>query len=251
MLGSALLQTELSDEQHGQALAARDRLERGPRAEGGERRDEEPCAYLLTGMSLLFTWNIGSPEDPDAEWRHFLAWRRAQAVGRLASVRFSATMEESLNSEDDGRVRIHEQREMCKRLTRASLEPFRYATSSGEVICPNVAPNCLEAVSSADGSSGRSRGAAFRAACDRAHFYVQANKFGTLFTETDYPLQKNFRVQAKWFDDLVARGNLSRDQWLQHAYDSTIGFSSRKRNFEALEAHEKQMATKVDSACLQ
>ena len=41
-------------------------------------------------------------------------------------------------------------------------------------------------------------------------------------------------VQAKRFDDCVARGKLSRDQWLQCAYDTTIGVSSRKRNFEVV-----------------
>ena len=77
---------------------------------------------------------------------------------------------------------------------------------------PNCAPNYLEAVgSSSDSAQGKGRGAAYRVACDRAHFYVQANKFGTLFTETDWPMQKNFRVQAKWFDDFVARAKLRRD----------------------------------------
>ena len=60
--------------------------------------------------------------------------------------------------------------------------------------------------------------------------------------ETNWPMQTNFQVQAKWFDDLVARGKLSRDQWLQYAYDTTIGFSGRKRNFEALETYEKDKA---------
>ena len=42
------------------------------------------------------------------------SWRKAQAVGKFASIRYSATMEESLDSEDQGRVHIHEQRELCK-----------------------------------------------------------------------------------------------------------------------------------------
>jgi len=136
-----------------------------------------------------------------------------------------------------------------KRLTRASLEPFQYTTMAGLLVRPNCAVNYLEAVgsSSADGAS-RGRGAAYRAACDRAHFYVQANKYGTLFTETDWAMQTNFRVQARWFDDLVARGKLSRDQWLQYAADTTVGFSSRKRNFEALEVYEKEKAMDVDAA---
>ena len=134
-------------------------------------------------------------------------------------------------------MHIHEQRELCTRLNRASIDPFTYTTLSGRLVRPNCAPNYLEAVgsSSADGAS-RGRGAAYRTSCDRAHFYVQANKFGTLFTETDWPLQKNFRVQAR-----------SRDQWLQYAADSTVGFTSRKRNFEALEVHEKAKAIEADS----
>ena len=180
-----------------------------------EEEDGPPLlagVFQLTGTSFLLTWNVGIPEDPHAEWAHFLAWRRGQAVGQLASVRFSATMEESVQSDEAGRVHIHEQREVCKRLTRVSLEAFRYTTLTGVAVMPNCAPNYLEAVgSSSDSAQGKGRGAAYRVACDRAHFYVQANKFGTLFTETDWPMQKNFRVQAKWFDDLVARAKLSRD----------------------------------------
>ena len=207
---------------------------------------------MLTGASFLFTWNVGALSDPDAEWRRFLQWREGQATGRFKGIRFSATMEESLHSDDAERVHIHEQREICVRLNRASLDPFVYTTQGGVSVRPNCAPNYLEAIgsSSTDGAS-RGRGAAYRAACDRAHFYVQANKYGTLFTETDWLLQKNFRGQAKWFDDLVARGKLSRDQWLQYAADATIGFSSRKRNYEALEVYEKAKAIETDAAALQ
>ena len=211
--------------------------------------DATPAGFLLTGTSFLFTWNIGSPDDPHAEWLHFLQWRAEQAVGPFKAIRFSATMEESLRSEDADRVHIHEQREVCKRLTRVSLQPFSYTATTGHVVRPNCAANYLEATgsSSADGTA-RGRGAAYRAACDRAHFYVQANKYGTLLTETNWPMQANFRVQAKWFDDLVARGKLSRDQWLQYAADTTIGFSSRKRNFEALEVYEKEKAMECDAS---
>ena len=254
-LGSALLDIDLSAAQRRVVLEVRSSLQGdGPaeESEGGAAAPEEAAApFLLTGTSFLFTWNVGSPEDPHAEWLHFLHWRSEQAVGAFKSVRFSATMEESLRSDDVDRVHIHEQREVCKRLTRASLDPFVYATLSGHAVRPNCATNYMEAVgnSSADGPS-RGRGAAYRTACDRAHFYVQANKYGTLFTETNWPMQTNFRVQAKWFDDLVARGKLSRDQWLQYAFDATIGFNARKRNFDALEVYEKEQAMEVDSASL-
>lgn len=258
--GRILLEVDLQEVERRQVVEAKRSLEGdvddsqadapGPEARP-EEQEEASAPFLLTGTSFLFTWNIGSPEDPHAEWLHFLQWRTSQAVGPLKAVRFSATMEESLRSEEIGRVHIHEQREMCKRLTRASLDPFQYPTMAGHVVRPNCAANYLEAVgsSSTDGAS-RGRGAAYRAACDRAHFYVQANKYGTLFTETDWAMQANFRVQARWFDDLVARGKLSRDQWLQYAADTTVGFSSRKRNFEALEVYEKEKAMEVDGAQL-
>lgn len=247
------MELELQEGERTQVLDARSKLEGDVDESQGEAaspHQQQPASFLLTGISFLFTWNIGSPENPHAEWLHFLEWRGRQAVGPLKAVRFSVTMEESLRSEDAGRVHIHEQREVCKRLSRASLEPFHYTTVAARVVRPNVAANYLEAVgSSADGPS-RGRGAACRAACDRAHFYVQANKYGALFTETDWPMQTNFRVQARWFDDLVARGKLSRDQWLQYAADATIGFSARKRNFEALELYEKDKAMESDAADL-
>ena len=247
--GQALLQLDLDDEKKQKlqdVLSSLNENERGVEAE--VPADSAAAAFLLTGLSFLFTWNVGVLEDPDAEWQNFLSWRARQAVGQFKGVRFSATMEESLHSETPDRVHIHEQSEMCARLNRVSAEVFAYPTLAGHLVRPNCSANYLEAVgnSSADTAS-RGRGAAYRAACDRAHFYVQANKFGTLFTETDWPLHKNFRVQAKWFDDLVARGKLSRDQWLQYAYDTTIGFSSRKRNFEALDTFEKAKAIEVDA----
>ena len=127
--------------------------------------------FLLTGASFLFTWNVRALSDPDAEWRRFLQWREGQATGRFKGIRFSATMEESLHSDDAERVHIHEQRELCVRLNRASLDPFVYTTQGGVSVRPNCAPNYLEAIgsSSTDGAS-RGRGAAYRAACDRAHY---------------------------------------------------------------------------------
>lgn len=257
-LGRVLLELDLLEVERRRVVEAKRSLEgevddsqgEAPLPEAASAQEEQFSApFLLTGASFLFTWNIGSPEDPRAEWLNFLRWRAEQAVGPFKGVRYSATMEESLRSEDVGRVHIHEQREVCKRLTRASLEPFCYTTTAGLRVQPNCAVNYLEAVgsSSAD-SAARGRGAAYRASCDRAHFYVQANKYGTLFTETDWAMQTNFRVQARWFDDLVARGKLSRDQWLQYAADTTVGFSSRKRNFEALEVYEKDKAMEVDAA---
>ena len=121
---------------------------------------EHPASFMLTGTSFLFTWNVGSPEDPHAEWLRFLAWRGQQAVGPFKAVRFSATMEESLKSEDVERVHIHEQREVCKRLSRASLDPFQYTTVAGALIRPNVAANYLEAV-----GSRRRRGFAWPWSC--------------------------------------------------------------------------------------
>lgn len=86
-----------------------------------ESSNAEPTPFTLTETSFLFTWNIGAPEDPHAEWLHFLDWRSQQSVGAFRGVRFSATMEESLQSEDVDRVHIHEPREMCKKLMRCEL----------------------------------------------------------------------------------------------------------------------------------
>lgn len=228
------------EEERQAVVDVQDELQQGEAGELQESQAEDllpeeapPQGYLLTGTSFLFTWNIGV-EDPHAVWLHFLQWRLQQAAGRFEAVRLPAIMEESLRSEDVDHVHIHEQREVCKRLTRVSLDPFACTTMAGHVVRPNAVADYLEAVgSSADGGS-RGRGAAYRAACDRANFDVQTNKFGTQFTETDWPMQANFRVQAKWLYDLLAQGKLSRDQWLQYAADTTIGFSARKRNFEAL-----------------
>lgn len=131
----------------------------------------------------------------------------------------------------------------------ANQDAARYTTLAGEVIAPNVSRNYLEAVECADGSAG-GRGPAYRASADRAHFYVQAMKFGTLFVKTDWPLKARFKVNPKWFDDLVARGKLSRDEWLSYAADYMHGFSTRKRNYDCVSQYEKERALEEDSAAL-
>lgn len=102
----------------------------GNPASAAQEPGDQPKKYELRGASFLFTWNIGVPEDTHTEWVHFLAWRLRQAVGKCASSRFSATMEESLESADAGRVHIHEQRELCTRIDGGSLDPYKYLCSS-------------------------------------------------------------------------------------------------------------------------
>ena len=205
--------------------------------------------FRLRGKSFLFTWNVGVPEDPHAEWCAFLAWRTRQATGKYKSVRYSATCEESLASEHSGRVHIHEQRELCTDMDETGLGGFVYTNMAGVPITPNVSRNYLDAIGDAD-STEKGRGPAYRASCDRAHFYVQANKYGTLFVETDWAMQREFRVNNKWLDDLAARGKISRDQWVDYAAEGLVGFSTRKRNADAVGAYQKAKAIELDSVNL-
>ena len=119
----------------------------------------------------------------------------------------------ALTSLDQGRVHMHEQRELCKPIDEKTVDGFIYSNLAEHPIKPNVSKNYFEAVGSATATY---RGPAYRASCNRDHFYVQANKYGTRFVETDWTMLTRFRVNAKWFDDLVARNKISRDQWVAY-----------------------------------
>ena len=121
-------------------------------------------------------------------------------------------MDESLDSDDEGRVHIHEQRELCREIDETGLGSFTHGNMAGYDIKPNVSKNYLEAVGNAD-AADKGRGPAYRASYDHAHFLCRPTKYGTLFAKTDWVMQKKFKVNAKWFDDLVARGKISRDEW--------------------------------------
>ena len=94
---------------------------------------------------------------PIPEWLNFWRWRAEQAVGPFKGVRYSATMEESLRSEDVGRVHV---------MGTGSL-----SSTGGLLVRPNCAVNYLETVgsSSADRASC-GRGAAYALVYAIAHF---------------------------------------------------------------------------------
>ena len=105
---------------------------------------------------------------------------------------------------------------------------------------PNVRVNWLDAGGAADGL-GKGRDAGCRASVERGHLYVAAEKIGTLYVGTNRLMHQMSKVQVGWIDDLLQRRKLPRKFWLQYAYDTSTGFLSRKRNYDALEQAEKEM----------
>ena len=88
-------------------------------------------------------------------------------------------------SDDEDRTYIHQKRELCKKIDEMGLHGFTYTKMVGYAKKPDVSKDYLEAAQNAD-AADKGQGPAYRASCDRAHFYVQANKYA----KTDWVMQQ-------------------------------------------------------------
>ena len=118
-------------------------------------------------------------------------------------------------------------------LTRVSLEPFSYTATTGHVVRPNCAANYLEATgsSSADGTA-RGRGAAYRAQPATGHISMcKPTNMARCLQKQIGPCKQISGCRQNGLMTSFARGKLSRDQWLQYAADTTIGFQFSEAQF--------------------
>ena len=129
-----------------------------PAAAPREPEDREAAAagrqFRLRSQGSLFSYN--SSDFGEHMWADFLAW-----IGTLEFLRrWSATMEQSLKSEEPGRVHLHVFMEFGQAVDWTSL---RCVVFMG--VRPDVAP-CT------------ARGPRLRQALDHGHFYVYATESG-------------------------------------------------------------------------
>lgn len=176
-----------------------------PAAAPREPEDREAAAagrqFRLRSQGCLFTYN--SSDFGEHMWADFLAW-----IGTLEFLRrWSATMEQSLKSEEPGRVHLHVFMEFGQAVDWTSL---RCVVFMG--VRPDAAP-CT------------ARGPRLRQALDHGHFYVYANKVGTLRVETSgYIPWEDYPVKGWWLDNLWTEHKLSHDVYLEY---SCLGCSGR------------------------
>jgi hypothetical protein len=141
---------------------------------------------------------------------------------QLKMTKASITMEESLAT--GTHVHIHLYFHTDSLYHRRNLDPFTF-----EGIHPHVVAN-------------RARGNAFSGAVRHGHFYVVAEKVGTLFTWTNFVPFREYPVEAWWVDNLFRQEKLSRDTYLQYAKRLGVGFARRLADVTAAERYEKECA---------
>ena len=86
------------------------------------------------------------------------------------------------------------------------------------------------------------KGKGFGAAVNLGHFYVFADKKGTLFNWATYEPFCDYKVEAWWLDNLLKAGKIERAVYLRYASRVGIGFQRRLADINAAERHEKEQA---------
>ena len=190
--------------------------------EGGGAEDA-PGEFRLRSTSCLFTWNNGSFANWELNslWTAFLLFLR----GLHFVIEWTATMERSLKSKDQGRVHLHAFVEFKKAPDWTTLSPMRFQDGF-----PNASPT-------------KARGDNIRVVRDQGHFYAWAWKEGTLFVASSgYEPWRDYPVKGLWIDDLWTQHKLSHDTYLEYAAQVRVGCVNRCKQVEAVRARERSRA---------
>ena len=191
-----------------------------PAADGAE---DEQAGFRLRSSSCLFTWNNRSFASCDfpSLWSAFLLWLQ----GLNFVIEWTATMERSLKSKDANRVHLHAFVEFKKAPDWTTLEEVRFHGG-----LPNASPT-------------RARGDNIRVVKDQGHFYAWAWKEGTLFVQTSsYEPWKDYKVKGAWIDELWSEHKLSHEMYLEYAAQVRVGYVTRCKAVEAVQARERSKA---------
>ena len=191
-----------------------------------QQANEEPVpedgqAFRLRSSACLFTWNNSAYARMVREelWQLFLAFLRS--LDFLAQ--WTATMEMSLKSADQGRLHLHAFVEFRKSPDWTSLDMMKFRNGY-----PNASP-C------------RARGDNQRQVMDEGHFYCYAWKLGTVYVETSgYVPWKDYRVAGAWIDHLWSDHKLDHDTYLKYAAEVRVGFINRSKQVDAIREREKR-----------
>ena len=175
----------------------------------------ETQEFRLRGTSCLFTYNsplfaLASTEDL---WDGFLAF----IVSLPFVSRWTATMEKSLHSQDEGRVHLHIFVEFVRAVDWTSLSLMLFRGSR-----PDATPT-------------RARGADQREAINQGHFYVWAWKDETVYVKTSgWEPWVHYAVKGWWIDSLWTARKLSHALYLDYAARVRVGFVNRQKQVDAI-----------------
>ena len=188
-----------------------------------ERGESAAVEFRIRSSSCLFTWNNVRFATMDSEhlWETFVAWLR-----QLEFVRsWTATIEKSLHSDQQGRLHLHAFTHFTKAVDWTSTEKMRFLDS-----LPNASPT-------------QARGDNLKAVRDQGHFYCWAWKVGTIKVQTSgYEPWRDYAVKGFWIDQLWTEHKLAHDTYLEYAERVRIGFLTRLKQVEAIKARECERA---------
>ena len=223
--------------------------------------DDERTAILQTKSEFDTTWGnsstTGAQQDASApdvattkEWKFTAAQLTYNATeGEWASTNnqvlrglfdraltFAKALGSSLKAEHlsvkmerskENHVHIHVYFNLAKvfhREGRRALDPFCF-----EGIHPHVVPN-------------KASGGAFAGAVRHGHFYVVADKIGSVFAWTDYHPFADYAVEGWWLDNLLKQEKITRDAYLSYAARIGVGFQRRLNDISAAQRYLKEQA---------
>ncbi|CAJ1352267.1 unnamed protein product [Effrenium voratum] len=188
----------------------------------GPDTPEAPAGKVWKFLAVQLTYNKStgdfaslSVDVLEGLFQRFVAFLSALAT-QLAAGGVSATMERASPQQVHLHAYLHLTRPFHRR-GQDALSAFVF-----EGVRPHLTPNTAS-------------GKAFMGAVRFGHFYVAAEKVGTLFVHTDFPPFKAYGVEGWWLDNLLKAGKLSRETYLQLAAQVTVGFQKRLADCRAAE----------------
>ena len=126
-------------------------------------------------------------------------------------------MEQSIKSADKGRLHLHVFVEFTHKVDWTTVAPMRF-----DNVLPNASPT-------------QARGKNQRTVVDQGHFYVFANKVGTLKVATSgHEPWAEYKVCGWWLDELWSQHKLSHHVYIDYAASVRVGYLTRVRQANAL-----------------
>ena len=184
-------------------------------------------AFMLTFNCLQF---VASP----GLWTTFQKWVEDKAH-ELRATYWSATMEESEHSEQDGRVHMH-----CYLSWHGPNAAGIDHTTTDAFVFQKVRPRV--------GCNTEKRGPyRWLKATQQWHFYTSVYKFGTLYFATNYaPWTGLWAPEEHWIKSLWKQNKLTHDQYLMLGAQFRDRFDRRKQCVDAVVAAEVSSAYAED-----
>ena len=126
-------------------------------------------------------------------------------------------MEQSIKSADKGRLHLHVFVEFTHKVDWTTVAPMRF-----DNVLPNASPT-------------QARGKNQRTVVDQGHFYVFANKVGTLKVATSgHEPWADYKVCGWWLDELWSQHKLGHHVYIDYAASVRVGYLTRVRQANAL-----------------